>query len=85
MIHQNYSNKFKNTYTFLNTHKAKPRRPLSTGIISAKNVTHQHGFEPTTSCLQGRRTTICATVTSVLNGILFEIDESFLQIIDFNL
>ena len=27
------------------------RRPLSTGILSAKNVTHQHGFEPTTSCL----------------------------------
>ena len=27
------------------------RRPLSTGVFSAKNVTHQHGFEPTTSCL----------------------------------
>ena len=27
------------------------RHPLSTGIFSAKHVTHQHGFEPTTSCL----------------------------------
>ena len=27
------------------------RRPLSTGIFSAKNVTHQPGFEPTALCL----------------------------------
>ena len=33
------------------------RRPLSTGIFSAENVTHQHGFEPTTSRLSGRHTT----------------------------
>ena len=40
------------------------RRPLSTGIFSAiKNVTIQPGFEPMTSCLAGRRTTNCATVT----------------------
>ena len=29
--------------------KLETRRPLSTGIFSAKNVTHQPGFEPTTS------------------------------------
>ena len=38
------------------------RRPLSTLILSAKNATHQFGFEPTTSCLPGRRTTSCAMV-----------------------
>ena len=37
------------------------RRPLSTGKFSAKNVTHQHGSEPTSSCLPGRRTTNCVT------------------------
>ena len=37
------------------------RRPLSTGTFSAKNVTDQHRFEPTTSCLPGRRTSDCAT------------------------
>ena len=29
--------------------KKTTRRPLSAGIFSAKNVTHQHRFEPTTS------------------------------------
>ena len=38
------------------------RRPLCTGIFSAKNVTHQHGFEPTKLCLPGRRTTNCVMV-----------------------
>ena len=42
---------------------SRTRHPLSTGIFSAKNVTHQSGFEPTTSCLPGRRTTNCAMVT----------------------
>ena len=37
--------------SWLNNTSCKTRRPLSTGIFSAKNVTHQHGFEPTTSCL----------------------------------
>ena len=41
------------------------RRPLSTGIFSAKNVTYQHGFEPTTSGLPGRRTANCAMVTRI--------------------
>ena len=42
------------------------RRPLSTGIFSAiKTVTLQPGFEPITSCLAGRRTTNCDTVTSL--------------------
>ena len=35
------------------TANSTTRRPLSTGIFSAKNVTHQPGFEPTTSCLPG--------------------------------
>ena len=42
--------------------KVLPRFP---GIISAKNVTDQHGFQPTTSCLPGRRTTKCAMVTRI--------------------
>ena len=37
--------------TILTTNQT--RRPLSTGIFSAKYVTHQHGFELTTSCLPG--------------------------------
>ena len=39
------------------------RRPLSTGIVSAKKLTHHHGFEATTPCLPGRRTTNFAMVT----------------------
>ena len=41
------------------------RRLLRKGIFSAKNVAHQHGFEPTTSCLPGRRSTNCAKVTNL--------------------
>ena len=37
--------------------KSLTGRPLSPGIFSAKNVTYHHGFEQTTSCLPGRRTT----------------------------
>ena len=36
------------------------RRPLSTGIFSARNVTLQPGFEPKTWCLAGTRTINCA-------------------------
>ena len=43
----------------------KTRHPLVTGIIFAKNVTHQHGFETTTSRPPGRRTTNCAMVTNI--------------------
>ena len=38
---------------------------LETGAISAKNGTHQHGFEPTTSRLPCRRTAICDIVTRI--------------------
>ena len=41
------------------------KRTLSSGIFSAKNVTHQHGFKPRTSCLPGTRTTNCAMVTRI--------------------
>ena len=41
----------------------KTRRRVSTGIFSAKTVTQEHGFEPTISCLPGRRTTNCAMMT----------------------
>ena len=43
----------------------KTRRPLSTGVFSAEKLTLQHGFEPTTSRLPGRRTTNCAMVTRI--------------------
>ena len=47
-------------------HSNWTRRPLSTRIFSAiKNLTLQHGFEPIISCLAGRRTNNCATVTSL--------------------
>ena len=39
------------------------KTPAKTWIFSAKNVTHQYGFEPNTSCLPGRRTTKFAMVT----------------------
>ena len=39
------------------TLNTKTRRPLSTGLLSAKNVSHQRGFVPTSSCRPGRRTT----------------------------
>ena len=35
----------KNEFLFTSN---ETRRPLSTGMFSAKNVTHQHGFEPGT-------------------------------------
>ena len=43
------------------------RHPLSIyfSIFSAKNVTHQHGFERTTSCLPGRLTTNYAMVIRI--------------------
>ena len=40
-------------------------RRLSTGKFSTKNVTHQHGFKPRTSCLPSSRTTNCAMVTRI--------------------
>ena len=40
------------------------KMPAKQRIFSAKNVTH-HGFEPTTSCLPGRRTSNCAMVTKI--------------------
>ena len=48
------------------------RRRLSAGIFSAKNVMHQHGFEPTISCLPGRRTTNFVMVTRIyyLNDVI---------------
>ena len=36
------------------------RHPLNTGVFSAERITHQPGFEPTTSCVPGRHTTNCA-------------------------
>ena len=51
-------------WLYLTFHE-RTRRPLSNEIFSAKNVTHQQRFEPTTSCLPGRRTTNCAMVTRI--------------------
>ena len=39
--------------------------PAKHRIFSAKNVTHQNGFETRTSCLPDRRTTNCAMVTRI--------------------
>ena len=44
---------------------SQTKRALSTAIFSAKTSTLQHGFEPITWCLPGRRTTNWVTVIEI--------------------
>ena len=55
------------TYKEYKLNETITRRPPSNGLFSAQNKTHQLEFEPTTSCLPGRRTTNCTMVMRIYN------------------